>query len=55
MSPCPILLPLEEARVLSLWRGGDQLVNWVTGPLRGNRMQIESGHRGDAHKVSAPS
>lgn len=44
-----------RASVCSLWRGGDQLINWVTGPLRGNRMQIESGHRGDSRKVSVLS
>lgn len=44
-----------RASMCSFWRGGDQLINWVTGLLRGNRMQIESGHHGDSHKVSVPS
>lgn len=30
---------------------GDQLINWVTGLLRGNRMQIESGHDGDSRRA----
>ena len=52
--PAPFYCHLRTS-ACSLWRGGDQLINWVTGLLRGNRMQIESGHRGDSHKVSVLS
>ena len=32
-------------------RGGDQLIHWVTGLLGANRMQIESLHHPDTHRV----
>lgn len=39
----------------SFWRRGDGLIKRVTGLLRVNRMQIESGHHRDSCEVSVLS